>query len=123
MALVLVALTVALAMGKSSIVNRFRNAMRHVNVMSGVILVLAGLYIVWFWGTTLVSGATALDNGVFRLVENLSQMALNFVNDNTAFVAITLTLLVSGALITAGRRPGSEENGSDSSLERIDATR
>lgn len=48
MALVLIAVTVALALGKSSIVNRFRSAMKYVNTVSGLILVVAGVYIVWF---------------------------------------------------------------------------
>lgn len=106
MALVLVALTVALALGKSSIVSRFRVAMRHVNTISGVILIVAGVYIVWFWGTTLSSGATSLDSGPFRLVENLSQTALNFVDGNTAFVAIALAGLVATAvaLVAIGRK-------------------
>jgi thiol:disulfide interchange protein len=103
MALVLVSLTVALALGKSSIVTRFRTAMKHVNTVSGVILILAGIYIVWFWGTTLASGATALDSGAFRLVENLSQTALNFVNDHTGAVAVALGAVVVGALTAVGR--------------------
>ena len=98
MALVLVAITVALALGKSSIVGRFRAAMQHVNAISGVILIVAGVYIVWFWGTTLTSGASSLDSGAFRFVENLSQTALNFVSDHTGLVAIGLAALVAGAV-------------------------
>ena len=110
MALVLLGLTVALALGKSSIVNRFRNAMKHVNTFSGVILVVAGIYIVWFWGTTLVSGASSLDSGAFRWVENLSQTALNFVNDNTTFVALGFGSLVAvaGAMTFRGRSTKTE---------------
>jgi thiol:disulfide interchange protein len=105
MALVLVALTVALALGKTSIVGRFRSLLRHVNTISGVILIVAGLYIVWFWGTTLTSGASSLDSGAFRFVENLSQSALNFINDHTALVALALGALVVVAIgIAAGGR-------------------
>ena len=103
MALVLVALTVAWALGKSSIVARVRSVMRHVNRISGAILVLAGSYIVWFWGTTLASGASSLDSGAFRLIENLSQTALNFVDDHTGLVALTLLLLVAGAAVVVVR--------------------
>jgi cytochrome c biogenesis protein CcdA len=123
MALVLVALTVALALGKSSIVSRFRAVMKHVNTISGVILIVAGVYIVWFWGTTLTSGATALDSGAFRFVENLSQTALNFVNDHTGLVAVGLTGLVLGAaaLVStsrryAGAKPEVEEEEKSASL-------
>jgi cytochrome c-type biogenesis protein len=105
MALVLLALTVALALGKASIVSRFRSAMKHVNTVSGVILVVAGLYIVWFWGTSLISGATSLDSGAFRFVENLSQTALNLVSDNTGIIAFALAALVAGggAMVLRGR--------------------
>lgn len=123
MALVLVALTVALALGKSSLVGRFRAAMKHVNTISGVILIVAGIYIVWFWGTTLTSGATSLDSGAFRFVENLSQTALNFVNDHTGAVAVILGVLVAGAVsvVALGRKyaaPGKEADEED----KIDVT-
>jgi cytochrome c biogenesis protein CcdA len=113
MALVLVALTVALALGKSSLVGRFRSAMKHVNTISGVILIIAGVYIVWFWGTTLTSGATGLDSGAFRFVETLSQSALNFVSDNTGVVAVVLGALVAGAavmVVTARRYAASHDD-------------
>lgn len=123
MALVLVALTVALALGKSSIVGRFRSMMRHVNTISGVLLIVAGVYIVWFWGTTLSAGATALDNGAFRFVENLSQAAVNFVNDHTGAVAATLGLLVFAAVATvaASRRQTRTEDPANKPREKADA--
>ena len=106
MALVLVALTVALALGKSSIVGRFRSLLKRVNAISGAILIVAGVYIVWFWGTTLAAGATALDNGAFRFVENLSQAAINFVDEKTRAVALVLSLIVrgAGATVAVSRR-------------------
>jgi cytochrome c biogenesis protein CcdA len=121
MALVLVSLTVALALGRSSIVGRFRRAMQHVNTLSGVILIAAGVYIVWFWGTTLTAGATSLDSGVFRFVENLSQTALNFVNDNTGVVALGLAAVVGGALAAVGltRKPDTAGESEESELDMV----
>ncbi|MCP4304503.1 MAG: cytochrome c biogenesis protein CcdA [bacterium] len=112
MALVLLALTVALALGKASIVGRFRSAMKHVNTASGVILIIAGVYIVWFWGTSLISGATALDSGAFRFVENLSQSALNLVNDHTGTIAIGMVALVAaaGGIASRGRATSGESD-------------
>lgn len=116
MALVLLALTVALALGKASIVSRFRSAMKHVNTVSGVILIFAGVYVVWFWGTSLLSGASSLDSGAFRFVENLSQTALNFVSDNTGIVATAMGLLVVGAgvMLLRDRRNPQRANQDDS---------
>lgn len=121
MALVLLALTVALALGKASIVGRFRSAMKHVNTASGVILIIAGVYIVWFWGTSLISGATALDSGAFRFVENLSQTALNLVNDHTGIVALGMVVLVTaaGAMALRGRATSRESDVDES--EKIDS--
>lgn len=107
MALVLVSLTVALALGKSTIVGRFRAAMKRVNIISGVMLIIAGLYIVWFWGTTLGSGPGSLDSVTFRFVEDLSQRALNFVNANTGLVAVSLAALVVGAVAAVAYGQGS----------------
>lgn len=121
MALVLLGLTVALALGKASIVSRFRSAMKHVNTVSGVILIVAGLYIVWFWGTSLISGATSLDSGAFRFVENLSQSALNFVSDNTWIIAIALFVLVAGAGTMAWRGRAAVKRSAVDELEKIDS--
>ena len=121
MALVLIALTVALALGKSSLVGRFRAALRHVNTISGVILIVAGSYIVWFWGTTLTSGAGSLNSSGFRFVENLSQFALNFVSDHTTGVAVGLGLLVALAVAATslGRKYAAPGETADES-EKID---
>lgn len=121
MALVLLGLTVALALGKASIVSRFRSAMKHVNTVSGVILIVAGLYIVWFWGTSLISGATSLDSGAFRFVENLSQSALNLVSDNTWIIAIALFVLVAGAGTMAWRGRAAVKRSAVDELEKIDS--
>ena len=74
MSMMLVAITIVMALGKQTIVGRLRSSARYINRASGVILVLAGAYIVWFWATNLGEGADALnDSGAFRLTETLSQ--------------------------------------------------
>jgi cytochrome c biogenesis protein CcdA len=105
MALVLVSLTVALALGKSAVVGRFRAVMQYVNTLSGVILIVAGTYIVWFWATTLSSGAGSLDSTVVGSVEQLSQSVLNYVSANTLPVGGALGGLVLAAVlvVTLGR--------------------
>jgi len=79
MAIVLVAVTVALAIGKRSLVSWLRDSARYISRVSGVILIAAGLYIVWFWFVSLTSGAQTLNGGggVFGFVEHLSQRAQN----------------------------------------------
>ena len=82
---------------------RKRSLLQHVNAISGVILIAAGAYIVWFWGTTLVSGASSLDSEAFRFVENLSQSALNFVSDHTGAVAVAMFAVVALATVAVIR--------------------
>jgi cytochrome c biogenesis protein CcdA len=108
MATVLIGITVVLALGKQSLLSRLRRSVRHVNRVSGVVLVAAGGWIVWFWATALASGAGALGGaGSFRFVEDLSQRLLNFVADNTLVVAVMSAILLATAAVYAlrGREP------------------
>lgn len=108
MATVLLGVTIVLAFGKQQLVNRLRASARFINRASGVVLILAGAWIVWFWGTALRSGASALGGAAgFEFVENLSQTVLNFVSDNTLPVAIAFTLLIAAAVILVARGSGS----------------
>lgn len=108
MSLVLVAITVALALGKNTLVSRLRGSVRYVSRISGFILVLAGAYIIWFWTTNIVSGAGALGNaGAFRFVESLSQWALNTIGSNPLLwgLGMVAVIVFAGvALAVGGRR-------------------
>ena len=97
MSMMLVAITVVLALGRETIVGKLRSSARYVNRASGVVLVAAGAYIVWFWATNLGQGADALnDSGAFRFTETLSQRATEIFGENALLWA-----LVFGGLIVA----------------------
>ncbi len=107
MATVLLALTVVLALGKRSLVARLRRAGAYVNRVSGALLIVAGLWISWFWITSLGAGAASLGSSPsFRFVENISQRIINFVADNTLLVGLALgaIVVVAAAAAVAGRR-------------------
>jgi cytochrome c biogenesis protein CcdA/thiol-disulfide isomerase/thioredoxin len=100
MSMMLVGVTVVMALGKQTIVSRLRSSARYINRISGAVLVLAGGYIVWFWGTTLASGAGALnDSGAFRFFETLSQRATETFGQNALFWGLVLGGLIAA---TAG---------------------
>ena len=100
MSMMLVGVTVVMALGKQTIVTRLRSSARYINRISGAVLVLAGGYIVWFWGTTLASGAGALnDSGAFRFFETLSQRATETFGQNALFWGLVLGGLIAA---TAG---------------------
>ncbi|MDH3730242.1 MAG: cytochrome c biogenesis CcdA family protein, partial [Acidimicrobiia bacterium] len=85
MAFMLMTVTLGIALGKQSIVGRLRSSARYINRIAGGVLVLAGAYIVWFWGTNLASGAGSLNNsGAFRFTESLSQRATEIFGENAA---------------------------------------
>lgn len=104
MATVLLAVTIILALGKQSLVTRLRGAGAHINRISGALLVIAGVWIVWFWTTSLTSGAAELSSSpVFRRVENISQSIVNFVADNKLPVGLVLGGLIVATTYVAFR--------------------
>ena len=102
MALVLMAITVALAVGKRSLVAGLGGAGRSVGRVSGAILVATGSYIVWFWSVNIRSGAQALANaGPFRFVEGLSQTVQNDVARAPVLWGLGLAGVVGVAIVAA----------------------
>ncbi|MFQ5967829.1 MAG: cytochrome c biogenesis CcdA family protein [Acidimicrobiia bacterium] len=119
MSVVLMGITMALALGKDSLVRRLRGSARFVNRASGAILVLAGGFVVFYWSVVLFSGAENLNNfGVTRLVETASAWATQVISS----YPIPLTLTVAAALVAVlvyGRRSGPVD---ESAEEREPAT-
>ena len=113
MALVLTAITVTMAFGHDRIVRFVRGAARYISKVSGVVLVLAGLFIVWYWATILASGSVALgSNPLVRWVDRISAAVTGFVADRPITVALVLGLAVVAAVLvvrTAGRSTGDQQ--------------
>jgi cytochrome c-type biogenesis protein len=124
MSAVLMGVTVLLALGKQSLVTRLRSSAQYINRVSGVILVAAGVFIVWFWTTEIRSGASALGaSPAFQFVEHLSQSVLNFVADNTLLVAggLGVVLAIGLAVVGAGRDGAPQEHDEEGTV--VDAHR
>ncbi len=112
MSLVLLVLTLALALGRRSVVHWMRGAVQYVNRVAGVILIAAGAYIVWFWSTNLSAGPEGLgDSGAFRFMEDLSRRAFAAVDGNVAPWGLALGGVVVGAVVYLLLRTGDEEAG------------
>jgi cytochrome c biogenesis protein CcdA len=95
MALVIAAITVGLAFGRDRIVKFIRGASRWIGPVSGVVLIAAGLFIVWYWATILVTGSVALGgNGLVRFVDQISSAITDFVRRNAIWVTTGLVALV-----------------------------
>jgi cytochrome c biogenesis protein CcdA len=102
MALVLMAITVALAVGKRSLVAGLRGAGRSIGKVSGAILVATGSYIVWFWIVSIRSGPQSLaEAGPFAFVEGLSQTVQNAVAQAPLLWGLSLAGVVGIAVVAA----------------------
>ncbi|MGI8541559.1 MAG: cytochrome c biogenesis CcdA family protein [Rubrobacteraceae bacterium] len=55
---VLIALTLALALFKSSVVSRLRSVMPYVQIISAILLVVAGAYIIYYWLPVFTGGSS-----------------------------------------------------------------
>ncbi len=114
MAVVLLAVTIAIAVGKQTLIARLRGSARYISRVSGVVLIAAGRWIVWFWTVSLRSGAQALgDNGSFRFIENPSQTAQNAIASapllwGSAFVGIVVVAVIVVFATQRTRRPAAE---------------
>ena len=101
MSLVITAITVTVAFGQDRIIKFVRSSAQYVNKVSGVVLVGAGVFIVWYWATVLSSGAIALaDNGLVRWVDQLSSSITTFVRQEPSIVGGTLVLVVAAAVLS-----------------------
>ncbi len=110
MSMLLVVVTLALALGKRSLVGWLRRSSRHVHRVAGGILVIAGGYIVWFWATTLASGGLR-QSGAVVAVERLSSIVTNAIGGAAGAVAIGLAVVIAVAAVTswvATRRHGTD---------------
>ena len=117
MSLVITSITVMLAFGQDRLVRFIRSSAQYMNKISGVVLIGAGLFIVWYWVTVLSSGSVALGaNPIVRWIDTLSASITTFVADQPITVAgvLVAAVVTAGlALRGFGRRPTADEEAFD----------
>ncbi len=107
MTLVLMALTVSLALARQSLLHGLRRAMQHVDRAAAVLLILAGVYTIYFWILDLrnVAGDSGV-RGPVRWVDSLSSSAANWIRSTGGTrVGLLLAIIVSAALLYVLARP------------------
>jgi cytochrome c-type biogenesis protein len=107
MSLVVVVLTLAVAAGRETIVQRIRPVAAHLGTISGWILLAAGAFIVWYWATVLSSGPAALNSSpIVGFVDRLTATVAGLLSANPMLALITLALVGASARwwIRRGRR-------------------
>jgi cytochrome c-type biogenesis protein len=99
MSLVLVVLTLAVALARDSLVRNLKRATRYTDRAGGVLLVLAGTYLVYYWIFNLSTRpGTTTGAGPARWVEDLSFRLANWIDD---FGSLRLGILLVGLLLGA----------------------
>lgn len=95
MSTVLVAVTLAVALARDSLVTRVKGALRYVDRVSGALLLLAGGYLVFYWATVLGRRPGDTQTGTGWSAKLSSQLS-TWLNHNSSRVAI-----ITGSVVIA----------------------
>lgn len=102
MALIVTSLTVALALANTSLLGALRRGSRYVDRVAAVLVVLSGLYLVYYFWVVEVNEDSSAVTEAIQAVQERVQLTLN---DHWQLVAVVLGAIVAGALAYAtGRR-------------------
>lgn len=96
MSLLLITVTLALGLGKRSLLTRLRRSGRYLDRVAGAVLFLAGGYVVWYWGVNLSSGVGA-QTASSAFVETLSGQATGLIGEYAGLLGLGLAVLVLAA--------------------------
>lgn len=109
MAAVVMVLTVGLALGQDKVVHRLRRASHIFDRVSGVVLVFAGAFIVFYWTLVLSSGDTALSNNSLTVwVEGLQSDLTDLIGRIPLWLWIPLLGIPIALAATYALRSGSK---------------
>lgn len=122
MSLVVMALTLALAAGRDRVVAVIRPISSRLGVISGWVLILAGVFIVWYWATVLSVGAPGLaSNPVVRAIESLTGWVARTVQSQPLLMVVVIVTVGTAAWLLTRGRPG-RSDGAANTADSTDAT-
>ncbi len=117
MSMLLVVLTIAVALGRTTLVRRVRASAAWLKTVSGVIAIAAGIVLVWYWVVNLAVGNGAgAGSGVFPFVERASAALSNWLAARPGAIGITLAVVIAvtaGAVVLRRGRAAADERASD----------
>ncbi len=89
MTIVLAIATLSVAAAQQSILGGLRRASRHVNRIAAVLLVMSGLYIIYYWSWALITdGTTDTGYGPIGFVERRSTAMTNLIVNNWEWIGL-----------------------------------
>ena len=111
MGVTLTALTVALALARTGLLRVLRRAMEHLDLAAGVLMMLTGAYLVWYWGSE-VRNPGGNKGGAVSQVENWQTKVANWLNSvGVTTLAIVLVGVTAGAVVFAVARSRRQRSG------------
>ena len=112
MGVTLTALTVALALARTGLLKFLRRAMQHLDLAAGVLMMLTGAYLVWYWGSE-VRHPGGDKGGAVNQVENWQTRVANWLNDvgvtTLAIVLVGVTAAAVAFVLIRNRRSRNQE--------------
>lgn len=120
MSLLLVVITVALGLGKRSLLTRLRRSGRYLDRVAGAVLVLAGGYVVWYWVVNLSSGVAG-QSAPTGFVETLSARATGVIGQHAELLGLGLAAVVFAAVAYTVLRRGEAGRGDADHVDRGEA--
>ena len=100
MALIVTGLTVTLAMANTALLRTLRRGMAWFEQVAGVLLILTGLYLCWYWYSSLTDRT---GGAVVTKATGWSEELANFINEHQAAVAWVAAIVILAAIATAFR--------------------
>lgn len=95
MGLVVVGLTVSLAMANTTLVGLLRRGMQHVETVAGVLVLLSGLYLFWYWYSDLSDNQA---NAVTSKAEAWQARMTGWIGRHETPIVVILAAVIVGAV-------------------------
>jgi hypothetical protein len=105
MALVVTGLTVTLAFANTALLRVLRRGMAWVEQAAGVLLILTGMYLCWYWYSNLTDGS---GGRVVAKAEGWQRGLSTFVQDHQSTVVVVGSIIIVAAVVTAFRMQRSD---------------
>lgn len=95
MAVVVIGLTVSLAMANTWLLGVLRKGMQHVETVAGIVVLLSGLYLFWYWYNSLREN---YNDSITGKAEQWQARLANFVDSHRLPIAITFGVVILAAV-------------------------
>ncbi|MGZ4724458.1 MAG: cytochrome c biogenesis CcdA family protein [Ilumatobacteraceae bacterium] len=100
MALVVTGLTVTLAFANTALLHVLKRGMAWVEQAAGVLMILTGLYLVWYWYSSITNGSGGT---VVAKAAGWQNRLSTFVQEHQSMIVLLGSLVIVAALVTALR--------------------